>query len=156
LAVKVLVADKGVADKGVSGRFHVADATLHGTLTAETHNFPTGVAPFPGAETGTGGRIRDVQCVGRGARVVAGTSAYCVGQLLIPDYPLPWESAALPYPSNLASPLNIEIEASNGASDYGNKFGEPVVWPRAAFGRAPRMAQTHHVHVGRGSVRRPA
>jgi len=127
LAVKVLVADKGVADKGVSGRFHVADATLHGTLTAETHNFPTGVAPFPGAETGTGGRIRDVQCVGRGARVVAGTSAYCVGQLLIPDYPLPWESAALPYPSNLASPLNIEIEASNGASDYGNKFGEPVV-----------------------------
>lgn len=65
---------------------------LHGTLTAETHNFPTGVAPFPGAETGTGGRIRDVQCVGRGARVVAGTSAYCVGQLNVPDYPLEWES----------------------------------------------------------------
>jgi phosphoribosylformylglycinamidine synthase len=46
-------------------------------FTAETHNFPSGVAPFPGAETGTGGRIRDVHATGRGALVVAGTAAYC-------------------------------------------------------------------------------
>ena len=96
-------------------------------FTAETHNFPSGVAPFPGAETGTGGRIRDGHATGRGSLVVAGTAAYCVGNLLIPGYPLPWENTGFEYPSNLASPLQIEIEASNGASDYGNKFGEPVI-----------------------------
>jgi phosphoribosylformylglycinamidine synthase len=96
-------------------------------FTAETHNFPTGVAPFPGAETGTGGRIRDVHATGRGSMVIAGTAAYCVGNLCIPGYPLPWEDPSFEYPPNLASPLQIEIEASNGASDYGNKFGEPVI-----------------------------
>ncbi|EDQ89870.1 uncharacterized protein MONBRDRAFT_18981 [Monosiga brevicollis MX1] len=96
-------------------------------LTAETHNFPTAVAPFEGAGTGTGGRIRDVQATGRGAHVVAGTAAYCVGNLQIPGYELPWEDRAAKYPNNMAKPLDIEIEASNGASDYGNKFGEPVV-----------------------------
>ncbi len=96
-------------------------------FTAETHNFPSGVAPFPGAETGTGGRIRDIQGTGRGGLVVAGTAAYCVGNLLIPGYELPWEDRSFPYPGNLASPLTIEVQASNGASDYGNKFGEPVI-----------------------------
>ncbi|MGD2123662.1 MAG: phosphoribosylformylglycinamidine synthase [Gemmatimonadota bacterium] len=96
-------------------------------FTAETHNFPSGVAPFPGAETGTGGRIRDTHATGRGSLVVAGTAAYCVGNLQIPGYPLPWEDPEFRYPTNLASPLDIEIEASNGASDYGNKFGEPVI-----------------------------
>lgn len=99
----------------------------HLLFTAETHNFPTGVAPFPGAETGTGGRIRDVHATGRGSLVIAGTAGYSVGNLFIPDYPLPWEHGSLIYPKNLASPLQIEIEASNGASDYGNKFGEPII-----------------------------
>ena len=96
-------------------------------FTAETHNFPSGVAPFPGAETGTGGRLRDVHATGRGSDYTAGTAAYCVGNLQIPDDPQPWEDPSFSYPDNLASPLEIEIEASNGASDYGNKFGEPVV-----------------------------
>ncbi|MCX7913653.1 MAG: phosphoribosylformylglycinamidine synthase [Thermodesulfovibrionales bacterium] len=99
----------------------------HLIFTAETHNFPSGVAPFPGAETGVGGRIRDVHATGRGGHVIAGTAAYCVGNLLIPNYPLPWEDSTYPYPTNLASPLQILIEASNGASDYGNKFGEPII-----------------------------
>ncbi|MGO9611888.1 MAG: phosphoribosylformylglycinamidine synthase [Dissulfurispiraceae bacterium] len=103
------------------------EVTYHIIFTAETHNFPSGVAPFPGAETGTGGRIRDVHATGRGGLVVAGTAAYCVGNLNIPHYPLPWEEASFIYPATLASPLQIEIEASNGVSSYGNKFGEPVV-----------------------------
>jgi phosphoribosylformylglycinamidine synthase len=107
--------------------FKDKEATYHLLFTAETHNFPTGVAPFPGAETGTGGRIRDVHATGRGSLVIAGTAAYCVGNLFIPDYPLPWEHGSLVYPKNLAAPLQIEIEASNGASDYGNKFGEPLI-----------------------------
>ncbi|HXW68139.1 MAG TPA: phosphoribosylformylglycinamidine synthase, partial [Dissulfurispiraceae bacterium] len=110
-----------------SSPLKLSRCTYHIIFTAETHNFPSGVAPFPGAETGTGGRIRDVHATGRGSLFVAGTAAYCVGNLQIPGYPLAWEHGYFVYPGNMASPLQIEIEASNGASDYGNKFGEPVI-----------------------------
>ncbi|XP_068150314.1 phosphoribosylformylglycinamidine synthase [Drosophila tropicalis] len=96
-------------------------------FTAETHNMPTAVAPFSGATTGTGGRLRDVQGVGRGGIPIAGTAGYCVGALHIPGYPQPYEPLGYKYPSSFAPPLQILIEASNGASDYGNKFGEPVI-----------------------------
>ena len=112
---------------GEPSPFAFSDRTCDIIFTAETHNFPSGVAPFPGAETGTGGRIRDVQATGRGALVIAGTAAYCVGNLYIPGYDLPWENPEFQYPDNLATPLQIAIEASNGASDYGNKFGEPLI-----------------------------
>jgi phosphoribosylformylglycinamidine synthase len=112
---------------GKPSPFRKEKVRYHILFTAETHNFPTGVAPFPGAETGTGGRIRDVQATGKGGLVVAGTAAYCVANLLIPGYDLPWEDKKSVYLANLASPLTIEIRASDGASDYGNKFGEPVI-----------------------------
>ncbi|GAB1598507.1 phosphoribosylformylglycinamidine synthase-like [Argonauta hians] len=106
----------------------------HIIFTAETHNFPTGVAPFPGATTGTGGRIRDVHCTGQGAHVVAGTAGYSFGNLNIPGYIQPWEEAkTFDGPVKFASALDVAIEASNGASDYGNKFGEPVL---AGFARS--------------------
>ncbi len=113
-------------EPGESSPLVPVKVSYHPLLTAETHNFPTGVAPFPGAETGTGGRIRDVQGTGRGGFVIAGTAGYCVGNLNIQGYDLPWEKN-YPCPDNLASALDIEIEASNGASDYGNKFGEPLI-----------------------------
>lgn len=110
------------------GKYSLLDGTTrHITLTAETHNFPTGIAPFPGATTGTGGRIRDNQSTGRGAHVIAGSAGYCVGNLQVPGYELPWEDKSFEYPPSMASPLRIEVEGSNGASDYGNKFGEPIV-----------------------------
>jgi len=56
----------------------------HVVFTAETHNFPTGVAPFSGATTGTGGRLRDVHAVGRGGHYIAGTAGYSFGSLHIP------------------------------------------------------------------------
>jgi len=115
------------SDPSTSSPMVISPLTLHPILTAETHNFPCGVAPFPGAETGTGGRLRDVMATGRGANSVAGVSSYCVGNLNIPGYEQPWEDKSFVYPDNLASPLEIEVEASNGASDYGNKYGEPVV-----------------------------
>ena len=111
---------------GKPGPLTEKDVRYHVLLTAETHNFPTGVAPFPGAETGAGGRIRDVQGTGKGGFVIAGTTGYCVANLHIPGYTLPWENT-YQCPENLASALDIEIEASNGASDYGNKFGEPMI-----------------------------
>ncbi len=103
-------------------------ALLHPTLTAETHNFPSGVAPYPGAATGGGGRIRDNQAVGRGGLVCASGAAYCVGNLNLPGYELPWEEDGYSHPADLASPAEILIEASNGASDYGNCFGEPLIY----------------------------
>ncbi|XP_047325227.1 probable phosphoribosylformylglycinamidine synthase, chloroplastic/mitochondrial [Impatiens glandulifera] len=96
-------------------------------FTAETHNFPCAVAPYPGAETGAGGRIRDTHATGKGSFVVASTAGYCVGNLNIEGSNAPWEDPSFVYPSNLASPLQILIDASNGASDYGNKFGEPLI-----------------------------
>ncbi|XP_017130543.1 phosphoribosylformylglycinamidine synthase [Drosophila elegans] len=96
-------------------------------FTAETHNMPTAVAPFSGATTGTGGRLRDVQGVGRGGVPIAGTAGYCVGCLHIPGYKQPYEPSDYKYPETFAPPLQVLIEASNGASDYGNKFGEPVI-----------------------------
>lgn len=96
-------------------------------LTAETHNFPCAVAPYPGAETGAGGRIRDTHATGIGSIMGAATAGYCTGNLHIDGYELPWEDKSFEYPASLAPPLQILIDASNGASDYGNKFGEPLV-----------------------------
>ena len=59
--------------------------------------------------------------------MVAGTAGYCTANLLIPGYDLPWEKASFNYPSSLAPSLAMEIRASDGASDYGNKFGEPLI-----------------------------
>ncbi|XP_008405528.1 phosphoribosylformylglycinamidine synthase isoform X1 [Poecilia reticulata] len=117
------------ADPSEASPYETRRSVRHVIFTAETHNFPTGVAPFSGATTGTGGRIRDVQSAGRGGHVVAGTAGYCFGNLHIPGYCLPWEQEGegWEYPSSFAPPLQVAIEASDGASDYGNKFGEPVL-----------------------------
>jgi phosphoribosylformylglycinamidine synthase len=57
----------------------------------------------------------------------AGTAGYCVGNLQLDGYVQPWEDTSFQYPASLASPQQILVDASNGASDYGNKFGEPLV-----------------------------
>lgn len=109
------------------GAVRIAQVESDLIFTAETHNMPTAVAPFSGATTGTGGRIRDVQGVGRGGHTIAGTAGYCVGQLHVPGYRQPYEGEPQAYPATFAAPLRVLVEASNGASDYGNKFGEPVI-----------------------------
>lgn len=101
--------------------------------TAETHNFPCAVAPRPGAETGTGGRIRDSAATGTGSLVGAAMAGYAVGALHAPGMPVVKEEM---YPPALALPVDILREASDGASDYGNKFGEPLV---AGFARSYAM-----------------
>ena len=82
----------------------------------KTHNFPTAIAPFEGAATGIGGRIRDSQSTGKGSLPIASVAGYCVGDINNFDVP-----------NNICNPITILIEASNGASDYGNKFGEPII-----------------------------
>jgi len=120
------VRDLVPANPGMASRLFQDERYYHLLLTAETHNFPTGVAPFPGAETGTGGRIRDVQATGKGGLMGVGTAGYCVSNLHVANYDLPWELES-ERPENLASGLQILIDASNGASRYGNEIGEPVI-----------------------------
>jgi phosphoribosylformylglycinamidine synthase len=88
-------------------------AHIHPTHTAETHNFPTSISPFSGANTGVGGRIRDTIALGKGSNIISG---YCVGALN------PEEEFDYPY----CLPMDLLIKASDGASDYGNKIGEPI------------------------------
>lgn len=92
---------------------------IHPTLTAETHNFPTGIAPFEGSTTGVGGRIRDTLAIGKGGDIVAGLAGYCVEDF---ENPILKE-----YNSPLHSGREILTHASDGASDYGNKVGEPII-----------------------------
>jgi len=96
------------------------------SLKAETHNFPTTVEPFNGAATGTGGEIRDRIAGGKGAFPVAGTAVYMT------SYPRPeggrkWERAIKERPWLYQTPEDILIKASNGASDFGNKFGQALI-----------------------------
>ena len=132
---------------------------LHPTLTAETHNHPTGKSPYHGAGTGDGGRKRDGQQVGCGGYLICGGAGYTTANLRIPGYTMPWEEGSWEHPSHLASPLTIMIQASNGASDYGNCFGEPIVYgfARTAEVQLPteRRAWFKPImySVGSGSVR---
>jgi phosphoribosylformylglycinamidine synthase len=96
------------------------------SLKAETHNFPTTVEPFNGAATGTGGEIRDRIAGGKGAFPIAGTAVYMTSYPR-PDGPRPWEKATAERPWLYQTPEDILIKASNGASDFGNKFGQPLI-----------------------------
>ena len=96
------------------------------SLKAETHNFPTTVEPFNGAATGSGGEIRDRMAGGTASIPLAGTSVYMTSYpRLNPDRK--WESATSPRNWLYQTPLDILIKASNGASDFGNKFGQPLI-----------------------------
>ncbi|MFO7923248.1 MAG: phosphoribosylformylglycinamidine synthase [Bacteroidales bacterium] len=106
--------------------FEVKDSETVLSLKAETHNFPTTVEPFNGAATGTGGEIRDRLAGGKGAVPLAGTAVYMTSYPR-PEEGRPWESAVLPRPWLYQTPEDILIKASNGASDFGNKFGQPLV-----------------------------
>lgn len=97
------------------------------TFNGETHNYPTTVNSVPGAETGTGGRVRDNLATGRGGLIIAGTTAFLVGYLFIPGYDLPWEIKYGPNPKGIETPLDILWGAHTGSYDYGNKIGEPVI-----------------------------
>ncbi len=113
-------------NSGRASEMAIIDRSVHISCTAETHNHPTFVAPFPGAQTGAGGRIRDNTAVGRGGITGIGVAGYFVGNLFIPGYEIPGEIVGSDKPSKYASPLTILIEGSNGVSSYGNQFGEPL------------------------------
>ncbi len=96
------------------------------SVKAETHNFPTTVEPFSGAATGSGGEIRDRLAGGQGALPLAGTAIYMTAySRLLADRP--WENGMEERKWLYQTPMDILIKASNGASDFGNKFGQPLI-----------------------------
>lgn len=106
--------------------FEVTDINTVLSLKAETHNFPTTVEPFNGAATGSGGEIRDRLGGGKGSLPLAGTAVYMT------SYPRvgndnKWEQNIPERDWLYQSPSEILIKASNGASDFGNKFGQPLI-----------------------------
>ena len=127
------------ADHATSDWFRVKPIESVISIKAETHNFPTTVEPFNGASTGTGGEIRDRMGGGVGSWPIAGTAVYMT------SYPKSDEglgfmdegkepSTLNPHPSTMKprkwlyqTPEQILIKASNGASDFGNKFGQPLI-----------------------------
>ena len=118
------------ADQSTSDWFRVKDIESVISLKAETHNFPTTVEPFNGAATGTGGEIRDRMGGGVGSWPIAGTAVYMTAYPRLEDddkQVRDWEDI-LPVRKWLyQTPEQILIKASNGASDFGNKFGQPLI-----------------------------
>ena len=102
-------------DQSTADWFQVKDIESVISLKAETHNFPTTVEPFNGAATGTGGEIRDRMGGGTGSWPIAGTAVYMTAPRTS-DRPWLYQT-----------PEQILIKASNGASDFGNKFGQPLI-----------------------------
>ncbi|MFJ1389653.1 phosphoribosylformylglycinamidine synthase [Capnocytophaga canimorsus] len=96
------------------------------SLKAETHNFPTTVEPFNGAATGSGGEIRDRLAGGQGSLPLAGTAVYMTAYSRL-EKTRPWEQAMDERQWLYQTPMDILIKASNGASDFGNKFGQPLI-----------------------------
>jgi len=96
------------------------------SLKAETHNFPTTVEPFNGAATGSGGEIRDRLAGGKGSIPLAGTAVYMTSYSRLEEE-RPWEKAFPERKWLYQTPMDILIKASNGASDFGNKFGQPLI-----------------------------
>lgn len=97
------------------------------SLKAETHNFPTTVEPFNGAATGSGGEIRDRLGGGKASLPLAGTAVYMTSYPRHENATEPWESIMNPRVWLYQTPAEILIKASNGASDFGNKFGQPLI-----------------------------
>lgn len=113
-------------DHSTSDYFVIKDIQTVISLKAETHNFPTTVEPFNGASTGTGGEIRDRMGGGKGSWPIAGTAVYMT------SYPRnskdkTWEKSMKERNWLYQTPEQILIKASNGASDFGNKFGQPLI-----------------------------
>ncbi len=121
------------ADHSTSDWFCVKPIESVISIKAETHNFPTTVEPFNGASTGTGGEIRDRMGGGTGSWPIAGTAVYMTSYPRFEDGKCGMVNATSPAhpmaarPWLYQTPEQILIKASNGASDFGNKFGQPLI-----------------------------
>ncbi len=114
-------------DPTLPSPYSYSSRRYHYVFKVETHNHPCAIAAGPGSDTGIGGVVRDILGVGRGGQPTFSFAGYFVSHLLISNYPLPWEERLVPVPENFQHPVNILIGASNGASNYSNQLGIPVI-----------------------------
>jgi phosphoribosylformylglycinamidine synthase len=114
------------ARQDIPDYFEIKDIESVISLKAETHNFPTTVEPFNGASTGTGGEIRDRMAGGKGSIPMAGTAVYMTSYSRL-ESGRAWEKDLQERKWLYQTPIDILIKASNGASDFGNKFGQPLI-----------------------------
>ena len=110
---------------GKASNFEFSENQVVLSLKAETHNFPTTVEPFFGASTGSGGEIRDRMAGGKGSMPLAGTAVYMTSYPRLGNKR--WEKSAKERDWKYQTPSQILVKASNGASDFGNKFGQPLI-----------------------------
>lgn len=110
----------------IADYYHTKEVQAVLSLKAETHNFPTTVEPFNGAATGSGGEIRDRLAGGKGSLPLAGTAVYMTSYSRLEEE-RKWEAGMEERPWLYQTPMDILIKASNGASDFGNKFGQPLI-----------------------------
>ena len=128
-----VIAQFAPKDQSTADYFRVEDIESVISLKAETHNFPTTVEPFNGAATGTGGEIRDRMGGGTGSWPIAGTAVYMTSYPRLKDDEgkadtlRDWEDLMPVRQWLYQTPEQILIKASNGASDFGNKFGQPLI-----------------------------
>lgn len=108
------------------GQYRAHQEPVHILMKVETHNHPSGIAPYPGAGTGSGGELRDEGATGIGSRPKAGLTGFTVSSLNIPGYQQPWE---LQYgkPGRMVDALEVLIEGSKGGAAFNNEFGRPVL-----------------------------
>ncbi len=116
--------DSNYFEANEKGVYHTSVAEKAVLMKVETHNHPTAIAPDPGAATGSGGEIRDEGATGRGSKPKAGLCGFSVSNLKLPNSIQPWE---IDYskPSQIASALEIMIDAPIGAASFNNEFGRP-------------------------------
>jgi phosphoribosylformylglycinamidine synthase len=132
-------------------------------MKVETHNHPTGISPFPGAATGSGGEIRDEGATGIGAKPKAGLTGFSVSNLKIPGLLQPWECDN-GKPDRIASALEIMMAAPLGAAAFNNEFGRPAtcgyfrVFEQAGIEEGRSVVRGYHKPImlagGLGNVRR--
>lgn len=108
------------------GQYRAHQEPVHILMKVETHNHPSGIAPYQGAGTGSGGELRDEGATGIGSRPKAGLTGFTVSSLNIPGYQQPWE---LQYgkPGRMVDALDVLIEGSKGGAAFNNEFGRPVL-----------------------------
>ncbi len=110
----------------LSREYEFCAEPAHIVCKVETHNHPTGISPFPGAATGSGGEIRDEGATGRGAKPKAGLTGFAVSNLRLPGAVQPWEGPEL-RPDRIATPLQIILQGPVGGASFNNEFGRPNV-----------------------------
>lgn len=104
--------------------YQAVQEDIHILMKVETHNHPSGIAPFAGAGTGSGGEIRDEGAVGRGSKPKVGLMGFSVSNLRVPGFEQPWE-VEYGRPPHMVSALDIVIQGSKGGASFNNEFGRP-------------------------------